>query len=285
METSKPTVRHKATSTRTTPRAPIRCCYILPSLWSYLSSVLQQGFTTLVLVQKALMPCFCSIVDKKVKAVYTSPIFLLSFCAYTHPRTTWPEIFSAGTVRNWNTSTQAVLNFSFTKHRWAETTDLSGMSPSIWNETLPATWKHRSTVALVNRRETLKGEKDQPNKLPKMEFYWQFGELSNLRWLGPWGMKGSRVCKMRDCRNLPGEQVVHNKERILANCCSEIIYRKEHEASWPCNRNWYFLRAPCQEMPFAEDHASEIVLETQVWEYKEAQAFTSSNEITPSTLK
>lgn len=30
----------------------------------------------------------------------------------------------------------------------------------------------------------------------------------------------------------------------------------------------------------AEDHASEIVLKTQVWEYKEAQAFTSSNEIT-----
>lgn len=34
------------------------------------------------------------------------------------------------------------------------------------------------------------------------------------------------------------------------------------------------------EMLSAEDHASEIVLKTQVWEYKEAQAFTSSNEIT-----
>lgn len=30
---------------------------------------------------------------------------------------------------------------------------------------------------------------------------------------------------MRDCRNLQGEQVVHNKERIMVNCCSEIIYR------------------------------------------------------------
>lgn len=34
----------------------------------------------------------------------------------------------------------------------------------------------------------------------------------------------------------------------------------------------------------AEDHASEIVLKTQVWEYKEAQAFTSSNEITDILL-
>lgn len=174
-------------------------------------SVPQQEFTSLVLVQRALVPYFCSIVVEKNKqskgSVYASLIFLLSFCAlfvYTHPRTTWPEIIATGTVRNWNTSTQAVLNFLFTKLRWAQATDLLGMSPSIWNETLPATSKHRSTVALVNRREALIGEGDQLNNFPKIEFYRQFGELSNLRWLRPWGMKASQVCEMRDCRNLQG---------------------------------------------------------------------------------
>ena len=157
------------------------------------------------------------------------------------------------------------------------------MSPSIWHEPLPTSSnKRKSTVAWAKGRETLKGEGEQPNKFSENYFWALLTVLGNVPSKTA-GVKGSQVCHERCAKLL--EQVVHIMEGILVL----IVVEKQ----WG---TWSFLTTQQKPM-FSQSSLAwrDVTCRRQsfwdcpgdpgVRQYKEAQAFTFSSGITPSTLR
>lgn len=157
------------------------------------------------------------------------------------------------------------------------------MSPSIWNKPLPTSSNAKSTVPWAKGKETLKGEGEQPNKFSENCILFLLTVLRNVPSKMA-GVKGSQVCYGR-CGKLLGEQVVHIMEGILV-----LIVVEKQWGTWSflttqqklvfCQRSLAWRDVTCRRQSFWDGPG-----DTGGRQHKEAQAFTFSSEITPSTLK